>query len=137
MNATELRAKINRDHQRLRELEAQIAQGPLVARRQFDHLIIKAKAELTQLEIQLAAIGNDDACRMCGDTIPSHFLVCRVCFSEVPLKLKAQWWGASGHAHARRANGYAPAEIARFEAAEAEARRAIFAHLQQHSSAVA
>lgn len=136
MKAAELRAKINADHAKLRELEARIHQGPLIERRRFDHLIVKAKAELTRLEIQLAAIGDDKLCPSCGDTIPNHFLVCRACFREVPFHLKARWWGACGLAHARRANGYPPAEIARFDAAEAEARRAILAHLKQHSSAI-
>ncbi len=132
MTADELKAKIATDHARLRELEGRIADQPIHQRRQFDAMIVKARTEITQLEIQLA--GMRDACPICGDTMPPGFLVCRTCMHEVPFKLYAAHKGAVGHAHARRANKYPPHEIAAAEQRETAAGRAILSHLRQHGS---
>lgn len=133
MTASELKAKIATDHTRLRDLENRIADQPVHQRRQFDAMIVKARAEITQLEIQLA--GMRDACPTCGgDWMPPGFLVCRPCMREVPFKLYTDHKGAVGHAHARRANKYPPHEIAAADQRETAAARAITAYLRQHGS---
>lgn len=132
MTASELKSKIATDHARLRELEQRIADGAPGQRRQFDTMLAQARKDITRLEVQLA--GMSDACPACGDTMPPGFVVCRVCMSEVPFHLYAAHKGASGLAHARKANSYPPAEIAAAEAHEQHTRRAILSHLKQHGS---
>lgn len=77
---------------------------------------------------------ESDECQVCGTIKPPHFPVCRPCWREVPLKLKALFWGTSGIAHARKANGYPPAEITRAESDAEQSRKAVFSHLKQFSS---
>lgn len=132
MTAADLKAKIAADHDRLREQEAQVATLPAHERRQYDALLRKARADLTQLEIKLA--GMREVCPACGDEIPNGFLVCEVCMREVSFKLYAAWKGARGIAHAFAANKRPPADITTAQANESRARAAILSHLKQYGS---
>jgi ribosomal protein S14 len=125
MTAGALRAKIATDHARLRDLEGRIASGAPDKRRMFDAMIAQARADITKLEIQLA--GMSDTCPACGEVIPPHFLVCRVCMREVPFLLYAAYKGAVGFVH----HGLMP------ESTLAKAKAAILSHLKQHGSALA
>jgi hypothetical protein len=85
MTAPELKAKIASDHERLRDLETTIRNGPTHQRKQYDAMIVKARQEITQLEIQLAGMAS--RCPACDAEIPHHFTICLVCLKEVPAKL--------------------------------------------------
>lgn len=124
MNATELKAKIATDHERLRELEQRIANGPTHQRRQYDAMIAKARADIVQMQITLAGMSSD--CPACGETIPTHFIICLTCLREVPLKLWAAFKGAVGLHH----HGHVPAERV------GQAKAAVIAHLKQFGTAL-
>lgn len=126
MNATELKAKIATDHARLRALEQRIASGPISQRRQYDAMIVKARQELTQLEITLAGMGDAGTCPACGELIPTHFIICLTCLREVPFKLWAAFKGAVGMHHCNHVTA------SRVE----QTKTAVIAHLKQFVTAI-
>ena len=121
MKATELKAKIAADHERLCDMERRIELGQ---RPRFEALFTKARQDITRLEVQLA--GMKDACPNCGDEMPPSFLVCRPCLREVPFKLYAAYKGALGQHHHQRITGEALAQT----------KAAILSHLKQFSTAL-
>lgn len=123
MTADALRARIGKDHARLRELEAKIAACDASRRRSFDAMLMQARADITKLEIELAGMGGN-ACPNCRAEIPAHFLICLVCLREVPFKLWATFKGAVGLHH----HGYVN------DAYLNNARLAVLSHLKQFSS---
>jgi hypothetical protein len=125
MSADELRAKIAKDHERLRELEQRIASGQPSQRRQYDAMIAKARAEITQMQITLA--GMSSLCPACQAAIPHHFTICLVCLREVPFKLWASYKGATCMHHAGHTH----------EDTVTQAKAAVLAHLKQFGTALA
>lgn len=124
MSASELQARIATDHERLRELEQRIASGPPNQRRQYEAMIAKARADITQMQIQLAGMSSD--CPACCVTIPVHFIICLACLREVPFKLWAAFKGAVGLHH----HGHVPAERV------GQAKAAVIAHLKQFGTSL-
>lgn len=135
--ADKLKADIATAEARLKELEAR-TDVPPAQRTQMQYQIKRVQDMLRTLRIQLAGMTDRrNACPVCDETTPPGWLLCEVCAFEVPVKLQIAYDGARGHAHARKANRYPPAEIARCEENERLARLAIISHLRQHGSALA
>jgi predicted amidophosphoribosyltransferase len=124
MNAAELKAKITSDHERLRGMESQIATLPTHQRKQYDAMILKARQEITQLEIQLAGMAS--RCPACDAEIPHHFTICFACLREVPAKL----WNAFKCAVCMHDAGHTT------EATVTRAKAAALAHLKQFGTAL-
>jgi hypothetical protein len=124
MTANELKAKIAADHNRLRGMESQIATLSVQQRKQYDAMIVKARQEITQLEIQLAGMAS--RCPACSAEIPHHFTVCFACLKEVPAKL---WHAFKSACHMHHAGQAHEDQVNR-------TRAAVLAHLKQFGTAL-
>jgi hypothetical protein len=102
------------------------------------HQIKLVEDKLRDMRIKLAGMEDRRGlCPACDYPTPPGWEVCEGCAPEVPIKLQIAFEGAYGIAHARRANQYPPAEIARCDENVRLARLAILSHLKQHGSAIA
>lgn len=83
----------------------------------------------------MTRLPNNAICPICGVIKPGKFLVCLVCWREVPFAMRAELWTHEGRARAAR-DGIKHYDEAGENRAIKAAEITILSHLKQFSSAL-